>query len=197
MAYINVFKVSQDGTELTLTMTPNSGYNLISIKLWTEDTFKDYSQALDFTSLLADTLGGQTVTITAALIDETFLDGIYFVEVSDNGPSRGPCEGCSNTVLGVATDFSRFNYCLMEYLCKIDPQCTACDNYLHKALTMKMYIDGLRNSLQLGNFTTAISFWENLDRACSASCTECGTTLSDLARKGLGFQTLGGELILY
>ena len=64
MAYINVFKVSQDGTELTLTATPTSTYSLISINLWTEDTFKDYSQAIDFTSLLADSTGEQTVTIT-------------------------------------------------------------------------------------------------------------------------------------
>jgi len=196
MAYISLFKVDQDGQNLTLTVQPASGSVLTSLLLWTQSTYKDYSKAVDLTSLISGS-GSQTITISSAQISESFLSGVYFIEVTDNSTPPSSCDTCSNVELGVATDFSRFSYCLANYLCEVDLNCANCDNNLSTALTMKMYIDGLRDSLQLGNFTTALSFWANLNRFCSGECTECGTTLSDAARKGLGFQTLGNELILY
>ena len=199
MAYISIFKVSQNGKELELTVQPSSGSTFTELLLWTQDTYKDYSQAIDLTSHLdTSTVSvSQTITISNSDVGESFLSGIYFIEISDNSTPSSTCNTCSNTELGVATDLSRFSYCLAQYLCDIDLSCANCDANLSTALTMKMYIDNLRDSLQLGNFTTAIQFWANLDKFCSGSCVECGTSLSDVARKGLGFQTLGNELILY
>lgn len=196
MAFISIFKISQDATELEVTATATTGSVFTQVWLWTEDTYKDYSEAFDFSSKLEATSENETFTISASEISESTLDGIYFIELVDNSTPGGPCDSCDNTVLGVATDFSRFTYCIVEYLCNVDIECNSCNKYLNKALTMKMYIDGLRNSLQLGNFTTAITFWNNLDRACDSECTECSNSLSDLAKKGLGFQTLNNELIL-
>jgi hypothetical protein len=198
MAYISIFKVTQDGKSLELTTQPTSGSNFTELLLWTQDTYKDYSQAVDLTSKLNTVgSGSQTITIADSDIGESFLSGIYFIEISDDSTPSSSCDSCSNTELGVATDLSRFSYCLAQYLCDIDLSCANCSPNLSTALTMKMYIDNLRDSLQLGNFTTAIEFWSNLDRFCQGSCTECGTSLSDVARRGLGFQTLGNELILY
>ena len=196
MAYISLFKVDQDGQNLTLTIQAAAGAQLTSLLLWTQSTYKDYSSAVNFTSLL-NGASSQTIIISTSLLGENFLSGIYFIEVTDDSTPSSSCSTCTNTELGVATDFSRFSYCLANYLAEVDMNCANCDNNLSTALTMKMYIDGVRDSLQLGNFTTAISFWAQLNRFCSGSCTECGTSLSDAARKGLGFQTLGNELILY
>lgn len=198
MAYISIFKVSQDGKELQLTMQPTSGETFSSLLLWTQDTYKDYSQAIDLTSLISTTSTvSQSIVIADSDIGESFLAGIYFVEITDTSDPAGLCDSCSNVELGVATDLARFSYCLAQYLCDIDLSCANCSPNLSTALTMKMYIDSLRDSLQLGNFITAIDFWVNLDRFCDGECVECGTDLSELARRGLGFQTLGNELILY
>jgi len=194
MAFIDIFKIANNAKELQVTATAPQGSNFTQVLLWTEDTYKDYTQALDFTSKLDGTSTTETFTIEASELSESTLDGIYFIEMVDNSTPSSSCAGCSNTVLGVATDFSRFNNCIVEYLCKVDIECN--NEYLHKAVTMKMYIDGLRNSLQLGNFTTAIQFWKNLNRSCEDVCKTCSNTLSELAKKGLGFQTLAGELIL-
>lgn len=198
MAYISIFKVSQDGKQLELTAQPASSSVFTELLLWTQDTYKNYSQAVNLTSKINTTVqGSQTITITDSDIGESFLSGIYFIEISDSSTPSSSCDTCSNTALGVATDLSRFSYCLAQYLCDIDLSCANCSPNLSKALTMKMYIDNLRDSLQLGNFTTAIEFWSNLNRFCQGSCVECGTSLSSIARSGLGFQTLGNELILY
>tara|TARA_R110000796_G_scaffold202062_1_gene318323 strand:+ start:6939 stop:7535 length:597 start_codon:yes stop_codon:yes gene_type:complete len=198
MAYISLFKVDPDGKNMSLTVQPASGSNLTELLMWTQDTYKNYNNAIDLTNLLNLTVtGSQTISISTSDISEDYLSGIYFIELTDNSTPSSDCSTCSNTELGVATDFSRFSYCLAEYLVDINYNCANCDNNLSTALTMKMYIDGLRDSLQLGNFTTAISFFENMDRFCSGSCVECSSTLSDAARYGLGFQTLGNELILY
>tara|TARA_R110000851_G_scaffold57420_2_gene133754 strand:+ start:960 stop:1556 length:597 start_codon:yes stop_codon:yes gene_type:complete len=198
MAYISIFKINQSGTELELTVQPASGETFSELLLWTQDTYKDYSKAIVLTSKL-DTLSttSQSIVISNSDIGEAFLSGIYFIEISDTSTPAGTCNTCSNTELGVATDLSRFSYCLATYLCEVDLSCANCDPNLSVAVTMKMYIDNLRDSLQLANFTTAISFWSNLNRFCKGSCVECGTSLSTIARTGLGFQTLGNELILY
>lgn len=194
MAYINTFKITNNATQLEVALTANAGETFNQVLLWTEETFKDYSQAINFSSKLSGVGEEESFIITAAEIEETVLDGIYFIEVTDTSIPGSSCESCQNTALGVATDFARFSYCITEYLCGMDINCA--DSRLLKAITMKMYIDGLRNSLQLGNFITAIKFWNNLDRACSNSCTTCTNKLSELAKKGLGFQTLGNEIIL-
>jgi hypothetical protein len=195
MAYISVFKVNSDASALTVIANAPSGNLIQTVKLWTQDTFKDYSQALDFTSKLEQISNTESFTITASEIGVTTLDGIYFIELVDDS-EPGECLGCDQAVMGVATDFARFQFCLSEFLCKLQYGCVGCDAELHKALTMNMYIDGLRNMLQLGNWTTAISFWKNLNRACSSTCVEC-CNLSAIQKKGLGFQTLGNNLILY
>jgi hypothetical protein len=196
MAYISVFKVNQEGSALDLVVSADEGETIDSIMLWTQNTFKDYTQALDFSSKLSGLTNNESITILASEIGETQLNGIYFVEAIDSSTPEPGCNECSNTVLGVATDFSRFAYCIIEFLCKMEECCGDCNHELNKALTMKLYMDGLRNTLQLGNFTTAIKFWENLNRACDPVCKECGA-LDNVAKKGLGFQTLGNQILLY
>lgn len=195
-AYISVFKVNQDGSELDVVVSTDAGETIQEVRLWTQDTFKDYTQALDFSSKLSQTTNNETFTILDTEVGESPLNGIYWLEVVDSTTPDPGCTECSNTALGVATDFSRFSYCIIDILCKIEQCCGDCNHELQQALTMNLYINGLRNSLQLGNFTTAISFWKNLNRACDPVCTECGT-LDNVAKKGLGFQTLGNNLLLY
>ncbi len=57
MAFIDIFKIANNATELQVTATAATGSNFTQVLLWTEDTYKDYTQALDFTSKLSGTLG--------------------------------------------------------------------------------------------------------------------------------------------
>lgn len=165
MTNINIFKIANKGLELQLAVTTDVGATITTIRLWDQDSFKDYSKAEELSNLIVGDSNTETITITASSVNRQFFDGIYFIEIED---SNG---GVSQ--LGVAVDLSRFMYCLMEYLCKINIQCASCDNELFKALTMKLYIDNLRSSLQLASFTTAITFWKNLNRSCKRQCVEC------------------------
>lgn len=192
--YISTFRVNQDGLGLTIIASTDSGETIQSLKIWNQDSYKDYTKALDFSSKLVQTTNTESITITASELSESKLNGIYFVELVDSTSSE-ECAGCNNTRLGVATDFSRFSYCIIDYLCKME-NCCNCNEELNRALTMKLYMDQLRNSLQLGNFTTAIKFWKNLNRACKPECEECNS-ITSVSTKGLGFQTLNNELILY
>ena len=198
MAYLETFRISSDGKQMTITVKPDIGSTLTNARLWTQDNYKSISNYHDLTYLLEDLeiSQGTTITLVPSDIGKSIFDDLYFVEFQDDAGTISPCNGCAGPAFGVSVDFARFSFCLLEYLCSIDPQCATCDIELHKALTIKLYIDGLRNSIQLGKFTTAITFWKNLNRACSTQCVEC-CDLSGIAKKGLGFHTLGGELILY
>lgn len=197
MAYFDVFKVNQAADALNVKISTSVGNVFTEVRLWTQDTFKDYTQAIDLSDKLLGTSNVEIFNILPSDIGESApLTGIYFLEVVDD-TTPGECNGCNDTELGVATDFARFAFCLVELLCSIeDGKCYNCNEELNRALTMKLYIDSMRNALQLGNFTLAIKFWKNLNRVCKSECTEC-CSISAVEKKGLGFQTIGNNLILY
>lgn len=186
MTNINIFKISGDGSKLELQVTTDVGQTITSVRIWNHETFKDYNLIIDVSNKLSGTSNSETIEIFPTDINTTLLDGIYFVEVLD---SIG-----DNSKLGVAVDISRFMFCLSEYLCKVNIQCPSCDNELFKALTMKLYMDNLKYSLQLGNFTTAITYWKNLNKICKKACVEC-KDVSTLQMTGLGFGILEGGLM--
>lgn len=195
MVEITVFRVNNQEDKLEITMNTQIDETIQELRLWTQDTFKNYELAIDLSSKLVQSSNTEILTITASEISEESLTGIYFIEAVDSTESE-ECIGCSNTVLGVASDFSRFQYCITEYLCKLKIDCPDCNKELGHALTLKLYIDGMKNSLQLGKFNVAIMFWRNLNVVCKSNCVQCDK-ISYITKKGLGFQTLNNDLILY
>ena len=189
MAIINNFRVTNDLANLNLTVSTTTGNTITSLTLWTADTFKDAAQGINLTSLLTGVGNVETLVIPAATVGVTSLTSIYFVEVTTSVPNEDP-------TLGVTVDFTRFQICITDLLCRVAAQPIQTDNELHKALTYDMYIDSLRYTLLERKYRLAIGFFKNLDRVCNSECKIC-CDLSELARRGLGFSTVNNELILF
>lgn len=188
MITINNFNISTDGKNLNVSVSASATYKIISVKLWNQSTYKDYTQAVDFTSKLAGTSENEIFTINASEVGETDLEGIYWIEFETDELGISP-------ELGVATNLTRFYYCISEMLCAIQDPCVPNNVPLFNVLTSNLYIDSLRNSLILTHYTQAIMFWKNLNRLCKVSCKTC-CDVSSVTQAGLGFATINNELIL-
>lgn len=188
MITINSFTIASDGSKLDVSVSAESTYKINSAILWTEATYKDYTQAKDFTSKLAQTNENEIFEITASELDVTILEGIYWIEFETDEPDAA-------SELGVTTNLTRFYYCISEMVCAITDPCMSNNVPLFNSLTANLYIDSLRNALILGQYTSAIMFWKNLNRLCKVSCKTC-CDISNVNQAGLGFATINNELII-
>lgn len=189
MATINRFRVSNDLSTLELTISTTVGNTITSLVLWTHENFKDPDRSRDLSSFLTGSSNIETITLTAAQVGETMLESIYFIEaVSSDAPDTPQ--------LGIAVDFTRFQICITEILCRVAVQTIYNDNEIHKAITYNMYIESLRNTILEGRYRLSIGFFNNLNRVCQSECKAC-CDLTEIAKKGLGFSILNNELILY
>lgn len=188
MITINNFNISTDGKTLNVSVSAEATFIITTAKLWTQDTFKDYTQSVDFTSKLVQTSENEIFTIDTSELGITELDGIYWMEFETDEPDVNP-------ELGVTTNLTRFYYCISEMLCAIQDPCVTNNMPLFNVLTANLYIDSLRNSIILTQYTAAIMFWKNLNRMCKISCKTC-CEISAVTQAGLGFATINNELII-
>lgn len=188
MITINSFTIASDGSNLNVSVSAAETYKITSAILWTQDTYKDYTKAIDFTSKLAQTSENEIFEITAADISVTELDGIYWIEFETD-------EAAQEAALGVTTNLTRFYYCISEMVYAVTDPCVDNNMPLFNSLTANMYIDCLRNALILSQYTQAIMFWKNLNRMCKVSCKTC-CDIAAITQAGFGFATINNELII-
>ena len=188
MITINTFKITTDGTALDVSVSAEATFTITSAVLWTQATFKDYAQAVDFTSKLTQTSENEVFQISAAELNVAQLDGIYWMEFDTDEPDTA-------VELAVTTNLTRFYYCITEMICQVVDPCVANNLPLFNSLTANLYIDSLRNALILGQYQPAIMFWTNLNRLCKVSCKTC-CDISPITQAGLGFATINNQLVL-
>lgn len=159
---ITVFKISDDRTELELTITDAA--TITSLNLFTDATFKDYSLAVDLASKLTAS-ATETITITLADIGESEFDGVYFIEAQD------PDE----ISFGVTADLTRYKECILEDVIEL-ALCDSC--FAKKSLKLinaQQLLIALESAVELGFFNEAFNIIKALDKFCSNDCKTCGT----------------------
>lgn len=189
MATITSFRVTNDLANLQIVISAPVGETITSLVLWTHENFKNPTESRDLSSFLTGTGNVETLTLTATQVGESMLESIYFIEAVSSDTPNTP-------QLGVAVDFTRFQICITEILCRVAVQTIYNDNEIQKAITYNMYIESLRNTLLEGRYRLSIGFFNNLNRVCQPECKAC-CDLTEIAKKGLGFSVLNNELILY
>lgn len=162
---VTTFMVSNDLSEISFIVDVNSGQTITSLKLWTEDTYKDPSKSVDLTSLLAGVSESEDITITADNAGVSTLDGIYFcqIETSDN-----------EAVVVATANFTQYYKIQAKLIANIDLSCLECNTNFQNALLFDLYLEATKNSLILGRFQDAIDHLEKLIITVDTSnCDEC------------------------
>jgi|AntRauTorcE11897_2_1112592.scaffolds.fasta_scaffold36257_1 hypothetical protein len=158
---ITSLSLSLDKTELTIEIDDASLVN--SFYLFTEDTYKNYSLAVD----LMSNVSGQTtesVVLLASDLGLAFFDGLYFIEVID-----------PNTIsTKLIPSLLRYEECILNKVLKINK----CDDCLkEKSLPLinaQTTLEGLKIASANGFVQEAINLINNLKRYCSEKCKSCG-----------------------
>lgn len=157
---ITVFEVSDDRSFLNLIITDAS--TTTSLVLWTKDTYKDYSKAIDLSSKLtgADT---ETIIITPLDISQVYLDGVYFIETWGDDLFSS----------GVTSELTRYKECILGKLVNILPE-SGClkikDDSLMNAQTLLLSLEDAIEGFFIDEIMIII---KALDLYCSNECRSC------------------------
>jgi len=159
---VTQFQINAARTEIDLTITDAA--TVTSLTLFTEDTFRDYTTAVDLSSLLTGA-ATENITITLAAINEAEFDGIYYIEAQDPDEIR----------FGITADLTRYKECIMEDTVAL----ALCDDCFKKQSLKLINAQNLLRSLQdavdTGFYREAFNIVTALNKFCSNDCKTCGT----------------------
>lgn len=179
MIVINNISINNTGSNLNINISTGSTYIITSIKLWTEDSFKNYNLAKDLDYKLEQINNNEIFNVSATEIGLDSFNGIYFIEIISNEPKIGECDTCFNPTLAVITNLSQYYRCMTELLLQSDlcnvnlfSKEVCDDNIVNKAMTISLLIDGINQCLDLGQFIEAISMLKNIKVLCN-KCKNC------------------------
>lgn len=179
MISINNINISNNGLELNINVSTAATYNITSVRLWTEDSFKDYTLAKNLDYKLEQVNNNEIFIVTASEIGLSNFSGIYFIEIKSNEPAEDDCSDCVNPILAVVTNLNQYYRCMTELVLKADicnsnlfSREVCDDNAVNKALSVNLIIDAINQSLELGQFVEAIDLMKKVKKLCN-KCTNC------------------------
>lgn len=185
MINVNNISISNDGSKLSININTGNTYIITSIKLWTEDTYKDYNIAKDLSYKLEQVNNKEIFIVEADELGYSSFNGIYFIEITSNQPTEDECVTCSDPILVVVTNLNQYYRCMSELVLKASI-CTdnlfsreVCDDSaVNKALTINLFIDSVNQCLELGQFIEAIDLMKSIKKLCN-KCTNCKTIIKN------------------
>jgi len=176
---INNFEILNNGTQLAIDVETDLTYNISSILVWSMDSFKDYTLAIDLTPILEQVNNKEVLIINAADYNVEIFEDIVFMEVESTFVDIDECAECQSPALGITYNLSRYYNCLMEYLLKFNSdECLTCNDSPSTKMvtTINMLIDTVLKSLEVGYYVQAITMIAKLKKLCGLNnCKNCPT----------------------
>lgn len=152
---------STDRSSLQLTITDAA--SATSLLLFTNQTYKDYNKSIDLSAKL-DGQAAQTITISLSDLKQSYLDGLYFVQL------ESPTDICT----AISLDSTRYRECILDQVLLLD----TCDSCLKEESAHLLRSEALLKSLEIcvsdGFVEEAFNIIKALDKYCSDSCKSCG-----------------------
>lgn len=203
MIKINILQISPDRKTINVSVETSTGNTINSARLWTDQTFKDYTQAVSLNSKLQQTNNKEVFTVGVSDISATTFDGIYFLEftTTNNNPPANSCTDCDdNILLGVTADLGYFQECLLDNVLEIqyDTSDVVNNNQLQEIYNISMLIESICISIKFGYYQQAIDVLNSLRKLCQEDrqCSQCNKLDTPIFRSGLNFVVINNNLVL-
>jgi len=147
---------------LVLEITDASSASLL--RFWNNKTYKDFNLAIDFSSKLTGA-STENIVLTLSDINESVIDGIYFIEVEDS-------DGVS---IAYTYSFVKYKECILDKIIK-NIKCNDCLDYFDEDTTnAHSLLIATTYALELGFIEVALSNLNALDKYCSNKCKSCNS----------------------
>lgn len=171
MITLNQLSISSNSENIFVDVETTLGYNITSVNLWTQDTFKDYTKAINLSYKLEQVNNKEIFIISTQDAQVSNFSGIYFIEFETDAPVED-CSTCPNPLLGIVYNLTSHYRCLTNLLTSLD-NCTSCGNsYIthpdaDKAMTISLMLEAINYALEVGNYTEAINILPKLKKLCN------------------------------
>lgn len=165
---ITNFTISSDKSKLNLTITDAA--SVISLRLWSNKTYKDFSKLIDLSAKLTSS-ATENIEITPGDLGISYFDGIYYIEAED------PDE----TSLEFTYELSKYKECILVRSLQMS-SCTECINQKDNILVnIDLLLSGLQYALDLRYVNEMQLIIDTLDKFCTNECTTCGGNVEDIS----------------
>jgi hypothetical protein len=158
---ITNFKINDAKTEIELSISDASSVNTLS--LFTNKTYKDYSQVVDLSSKLTGS-ATENITITLGDLSIPYFDGLYFIQSEDS----------DEISQAITSDLTRYKECILDKVIEL----SICDDCLKRksdsVINAQQLLIGLENSTEQGFIDESFILIKALDKYCSNDCKNCG-----------------------
>lgn len=200
MIYINEISISNDSKKLHVNVETNLGASITSIKMWNQDSFKEYDQAIDLTFKLENINNKEIFIVEASEVNLSNFNGIYFLEITSDHEEEDECISCTNTVLGIATNFNNINALILDMILQLN----VCDDFdncgninKNKIINNTLMIEAVSRALLFGYYDEAIFLYKKLLKINkSVTCNTCKNLAIPTFNNGLNYAIINNSLIL-
>jgi len=188
MLFINTLKISDDRTTIDIDVETSELARITSIKLWTDETYKEDFLFSDLSNKIDGTDNREVLFITPEDIGETNFNGIYFLEFITNDTTDLECVACNETsLIGVTADFTKYHECIVDSVIK--------HNDIQKAKQINLVFDAVYSALKIGYYEEAIYIFEQLQSLCTTDCVSCTDKVISTNSVNTTFGTFNNILI--
>lgn len=177
MILINNFNIVENGEFLEIEIIDdNVSSTFTSLLLWNQDTFKDYTQAIDLSYKLESLSNTENIRISAQELELVTFDGVWFIETrSTSEDTEGPY---LYPTLGITYNLHIYYQCLLDKLFKrLDKVtgCTNCEDSVDEiVLGLNLKLEMFELAIQEGYYTQAIDLLKQIKKICSINkCSNC------------------------
>lgn len=159
---IVTFQMNDSGSSIILEL--ENAENATTLRFWNNYTYKDYDKVIDLSSLLTLGEASQTIEITASDINESYFNGIFFIQV----------ESTTEIVQSLTSYLVKYKECILEKLAELG----VCDDCLKtnsiSLINSQSILTGIEYSVEQGFIEEAQLLILALDKYCSNDCKSCG-----------------------
>lgn len=146
----------------TLVLNLEDASNITSLKLWTENTFKDFNQAIDLLTLLNGN-AVQQITINPSDINMSEINGIFFIEAEDD----------TDISFAYTYNLNLYKECILDKIIK-NIECKECFDYFDKkTINAHSLLISTEYAIDLGYIEIAMDNLKALSNYCNNKCNTC------------------------
>ena len=203
MISINTLKIDVFAEKIIVDVSTTPGTVITKVLVWNSDTFKDYSQAIDLSSLIDGSDETESFSIFAQEhLNVEKITGLWFVEFeSDEEIIPDDCITNTNTALGVTANLIPYHECILNKLLKTDvDECkpvinNECNECAGNVFYINTLLTTVRDAIKFGYYEEAAKIINNLNDLCDV-CHTCPDYGNTQLINGLGFGTQNNAIIL-
>lgn len=176
---INNLDITNNGSQLSISLEVTPGYNITSVLIWGMNDFKDYSLAKDLSYKLQQINNKEIFIVSASELNISKFEDIYFIEVDSNEEDSNGCSTCLDPTLGITYNLSTYYRCLLNYFFEsndLNENCKNCESLINKPeiITISLMLDTIKISIEAGFYKQAISLIKKIKKICGLKkCNNC------------------------